>query len=52
MRGTGRRLHPGIGLTDLVTWAVPPGMQPDQMNPHLEMFARDVAPRLRAMFPG
>ncbi len=40
------------GLTDIVTWAVPPGMRPDQMSPSLERFARDVAPRLRAMFPG
>ena len=40
------------GLTDIVTWAVPPGMKPGQMDKHLEMFARDVAPRLRALFPG
>ncbi len=40
------------GLTDIVTWAVPPGMQPEQMNASLERFARNVAPRLRAMFPG
>jgi len=40
------------GLTDIVTWAVPPGMRPDQMAPSLERFARDVAPRLRAMFEG
>ena len=40
------------GMTDIVTWAVPPGMRPDQMAPSLERFARDVAPRLRAMFPG
>ena len=40
------------GLTDIVTWAVPPGLRPDQMAPSLERFARDVAPRLRAMFPG
>jgi alkanesulfonate monooxygenase SsuD/methylene tetrahydromethanopterin reductase-like flavin-dependent oxidoreductase (luciferase family) len=40
------------GLTDVVTWAVPPGLRPDQMAPSLERFARDVAPRLRAMFPG
>ncbi len=40
------------GLTDIVTWAVPPGLRPDQMNDSLERFARDVAPRLRAMFPG
>ena len=39
-------------LTDIVTWAVPPGMRPEQMNHSLERFARDVAPRLRAMFPG
>ena len=24
------------GITDLVTWAVPPGMRPDQMNGSLE----------------
>ncbi|MGE0222617.1 MAG: LLM class flavin-dependent oxidoreductase [Acetobacteraceae bacterium] len=40
------------GLTDIVTWAVPPGMRPEQMNGSLEKFARDVAPRLRAIFPG
>ena len=40
------------GLTDLVTWGVPPGMRPEQMSPSLERFARDVAPRLRAMFAG
>jgi hypothetical protein len=39
-------------LTDIVTWAVPPGMRPGQMNHSLERFARDVAPRPRAMFPG
>lgn len=37
-------------LTDIVTWAVPPGMRPDQTTPSLERFARDVAPRLRAIF--
>jgi alkanesulfonate monooxygenase SsuD/methylene tetrahydromethanopterin reductase-like flavin-dependent oxidoreductase (luciferase family) len=36
------------GITDLVTWGVPPGMRPEQMNPSLERFARDVVPRLRA----
>jgi alkanesulfonate monooxygenase SsuD/methylene tetrahydromethanopterin reductase-like flavin-dependent oxidoreductase (luciferase family) len=35
------------GITDLVTWAVPPGLRPEQMNPSLERFARDVVPRLR-----
>ena len=38
------------GLTDIVSWAVPPGMRPDEMNPSLERYARDVAPRLRAKF--
>ncbi|MSP05677.1 MAG: LLM class flavin-dependent oxidoreductase [Acetobacteraceae bacterium] len=41
-----------FGLTDIVSWAVPPGMRPDQMNPSLERYAREVAPRLRQMFPG
>jgi hypothetical protein len=36
------------GITDLVTWAVPPGLRPSTMNPSLERFARDVVPRLRA----
>src|SRR6476660_5036155 len=34
------------GITDLVTWAVPPGMRPVQMNGSLERFVRDVAPRV------
>jgi alkanesulfonate monooxygenase SsuD/methylene tetrahydromethanopterin reductase-like flavin-dependent oxidoreductase (luciferase family) len=36
------------GITDLVTWAVPPGLHPESMNPSLERFAREVAPRLKA----
>jgi hypothetical protein len=36
------------GITDLVSWAVPPGLRPEAMNGSLERFARDVAPRLRA----
>ena len=32
------------GITDLVTWAVPPGLHPEQMNASLERFARDVVP--------
>lgn len=35
------------GITDLVSWAVPPGMRPEQMNRSLERFFRDVVPRLR-----
>ena len=41
-----------FSLTDIVTWACPPGLRPDQMNDSLERFTRDVAPRLRAMFGG
>ena len=40
------------GLTDVVTWAVPPGLRPDQMNASLERYSREVAPRLRARFGG
>jgi hypothetical protein len=36
------------GITDLVTWAVPPGMRPEQMNGSLERFVREVAPRVKA----
>src|SRR5881392_3424062 len=36
------------GITDLVTWAVPPGMRPEQMNGSLKRFVRDVAPRVKA----
>ena len=36
------------GITDLVTWAVPPGMRPEQMNGSLERFVRDVSPRVKA----
>jgi alkanesulfonate monooxygenase SsuD/methylene tetrahydromethanopterin reductase-like flavin-dependent oxidoreductase (luciferase family) len=38
------------GFTDIVTWSVPPGLRPDDMNASLERFAREVAPRLRARF--
>jgi len=38
------------GITDMVTWAVPPGLWPAQMNPSLERFAREVAPRLKAAY--
>jgi alkanesulfonate monooxygenase SsuD/methylene tetrahydromethanopterin reductase-like flavin-dependent oxidoreductase (luciferase family) len=37
------------GITDLVTWAVPPGLRPAQVNPSLERFARQVAPRLKQL---
>ncbi len=38
------------GITDLVTWAVPPGFAPDRTAESLERFARNVAPRLRQRF--
>jgi alkanesulfonate monooxygenase SsuD/methylene tetrahydromethanopterin reductase-like flavin-dependent oxidoreductase (luciferase family) len=37
------------GITDLVTWAVPPGLRPGDVRASLEQFATDVAPRLRAL---
>ncbi len=36
------------GITDLVTWAVPPGLRPVDMAPSLEKFATQVAPLLKA----
>jgi len=36
------------GITDLVTWVVPPDIRPEQMNGSLERFVRDVAPRVKA----
>lgn len=40
------------GITDLVTWAVPPGLHPRQMRASLERFASEVAPRLKAAVSG
>ena len=40
------------GRDPTVCWAVPPGLRPDQRNRHLERYARDLVPRLKAMFPG
>jgi len=40
------------GITDLVTWAVPPGLRPERVNRSLERFAREVAPRLKAARAG
>jgi len=36
------------GITDLVTWAVPPGLRPVDMATSLEKFATQVAPLLKA----
>ncbi|MXY05133.1 MAG: LLM class flavin-dependent oxidoreductase [Gammaproteobacteria bacterium] len=38
------------GMTDMVTWGIPPGLAPDAMADSLERFATEVAPRLRAEF--
>ena len=35
------------GITDLVTWAAPPGILPERTNANLERFARNVIPRVR-----
>jgi alkanesulfonate monooxygenase SsuD/methylene tetrahydromethanopterin reductase-like flavin-dependent oxidoreductase (luciferase family) len=35
-------------VTDLVTWAVPPGLRPGDVKKALEQFATKVAPRLKA----
>jgi hypothetical protein len=35
------------GITDLVSWAVPPGLRPEQTNRSLERLFCDVVPRLR-----
>jgi alkanesulfonate monooxygenase SsuD/methylene tetrahydromethanopterin reductase-like flavin-dependent oxidoreductase (luciferase family) len=35
-------------VTDLVTWAVPPGLRPRDVKASLEQFATEVAPRLKA----
>ena len=37
-----------FGITDIVTWAVPPGLRPEQMNASLERYVRDVMPRVKA----
>ncbi|MGE0417667.1 MAG: LLM class flavin-dependent oxidoreductase [Acetobacteraceae bacterium] len=36
------------GITDLVNWAVPPGLTPAAMAPSLERYFRDVVPRVKA----
>ena len=36
------------GVTDLVTWAMPPGLSSDVMQQSLERFVLEVVPRLRA----
>jgi alkanesulfonate monooxygenase SsuD/methylene tetrahydromethanopterin reductase-like flavin-dependent oxidoreductase (luciferase family) len=36
------------GITDMVIWGVPPGIDPVVMSPNLERFITEVAPRVRA----
>ena len=36
-----------FGVTDVVTWGVPPGVAPEAMNASLERFASEVMPLLR-----
>ncbi len=38
-----------FGITDVLLWGVPPGLAPEEMNDSLERFAREVAPRVRAL---
>ena len=35
------------GITDVVTWGLPPGMTFDEIAPSLEAFAVEVVPRVR-----
>ena len=37
-----------FGITDLVTWAAPPGLHPKVMNASLERLIREVVPAVRA----
>jgi hypothetical protein len=36
-----------LPLTDIISWGTPPGMDPADINPHLERFAREVMPHFR-----
>lgn len=39
-------------ITDIVSWAVPPGLRPEQMNDSLEALFTQVVPRLKAELAG
>ena len=39
-----------LGLTDVITHGVPPGLRPERLTPSLVRFAREVMPALRARF--
>jgi hypothetical protein len=36
------------GITDIVTWGVPPGIRPQDMTASLAAFATQVVPRVRS----
>ena len=40
------------GITDIVTWGVPPGVRPQDMTASLAAFATQVVPRVRAALAG
>lgn len=42
-----RAYHERLPFTQLIGFGVPPGMEPESMNPALERFAREVIPLLR-----
>ena len=37
------------GITDVVTWGIPPSIKMDQMSASLEAFATQVVPQVRAL---
>jgi len=39
-----------FGITDIVTWGSPPGLNPEAMNQSLEAYTTQVVPRLREHF--
>jgi alkanesulfonate monooxygenase SsuD/methylene tetrahydromethanopterin reductase-like flavin-dependent oxidoreductase (luciferase family) len=41
-----------LGLTDVITHGVPPGLHPERLTPSLVRFAEEVMPALRARFDG
>ena len=45
------RFSAEYGITDVISWGAPPGIEPEVMNESHERFAREVMPRLRAGRP-
>ena len=46
-----RAYHERLPFTELLTFGVPPGMDPEKMTPAIARFARELMPRLRDMDP-